>query len=77
MARNSPTPATTSTHPVQSRALIGRRDHQADSGTANSRSMATIGATSASGPKARASAASPYAATASRIPASHIGRRAR
>src|SRR6266702_6209714 len=49
VARKIPMPLATSAQPAQSRRLIGRRDHHAASGIANSRSVATIGATSASG----------------------------
>ena len=57
-ARNAPTPPAASPQPSQSLARSGR-DHRAATGSANSRSVATIGATSASGPNASARACRP------------------
>jgi hypothetical protein len=58
-ARNTATPAATRRQPAQSRGRSGRRDQRAASGSANSKSAATIGATSVSGPYASATACSP------------------
>ncbi len=53
-ARKHPAPSTTSPHPDQSRLCRRWRDHQAARATANTRSVAAIGAARASGPKASA-----------------------
>ena len=57
-ARNAATPPAASTQPSQSHARSGR-EYLAATGSANSRSGATIGATSESGPNARARACRP------------------